>query len=148
MEKNEVSLPQNKKVIEVLKDENFIAQLNDALNVEEIRSVFSSKGIEISLDKAEVIKEALISVNERIQNTDNTEIVTDEELNEIAGGGSVIRKALELVFMCTVIAEGVRISKKVMQKGGANEKILDVTNKGKNALIAAEDKVVNWISGK
>ncbi len=50
--------------------------------------------------------------------------------------------------MCAVITEGVRISKKVIQRGGVNEKILDCTSKGKNALLVAEDKVVNWIVGK
>lgn len=145
MEKDEVSLPRNEKVIEVLKDENFIAKLNDAVDLNEIRDVFSSEGIEISLDKARVIAETLSSVNERIQ---NTEEVTDEELDEIAGGRSVVHKALELVFMFAVIAEGVRISKKVRQRGGMSEKITDYTAKGKNALIAAENKVVDWIVGK
>ncbi len=145
MEKDEISLSRNEKVIGVLKDENFIAKLNDAVDLNEVRDIFSSEGIEISLDKAKVIMEALSSVNERIQ---NTEEVTDEELDEIAGGRSIVRKALELVFMCAVITEGVRISKKVIQRGGVNEKILDCTSKGKNALLVAEDKVVNWIVGK
>lgn len=145
MEKDEVSLPRNEKVIEVLKDENFIAKLNDAVDLNEIRDVFSSEGIEISLDKARVIAETLSSVNERIQ---NTEEVTDEELDEIAGGRSVVHKALELVFMFAVIAEGVRISKKVRQRGRMSGKIVDCTTKEKNALIAAENKVVDWIVGK
>ena len=153
MEKDEVSLSPNEKIIGILKNENFIAKLNDAVDLNEIRDVFRSEGIEISLDKAKVITEALSSVNERIQ---NTEEVTDEELEEISdeslekidGGRSVMRKALELVFMFAVIAEGVRISKKVRQRGGVSEKITDYTTKGKNALIAAENKVVDWIVGK
>lgn len=145
MEKDEISLSRNEKVIGVLKDENFIAKLNDAVDLNEVRDIFSSEGIEISLDKAKVIMEALSSVNERIQ---NTEEVTDEELDEIVSERLIVRKALEFVFMCAVITEGVKISQKVIQRGGVNEKILDCTSKGKNALLAAEDKVVNWIVGK
>ncbi len=58
MEKDEISLSRNEKVIGVLKDENFIAKLNDAVDLNEVRDIFSSEGIEISLDKAKVIMEA------------------------------------------------------------------------------------------
>ena len=145
MEKNEFFLSLNEKVVELLKNENFIAKLNDAVDLNEVRNIFASEGIEISLDKAKVIMEALHSVNERIQ---RTEEITEEELDEIAGGGSIIRKALELVLMSAVVAEGIRITGKVKQKGGVSKKISNYTDKVKGALISAEDNVVNWISGK
>lgn len=72
-----------KDLISLLQSEEFLAKLNDASTPEEVCEIFSKEGYEISNEKAKVIMDALKIANKRIR---NNEEVSDEELEEIAGG--------------------------------------------------------------
>lgn len=137
------------KIISLLQNERFLSQLNDALTPEDIQKVFKNEGINISVDKAEVVSEALESVNERIR---NAEEISQEELDEIGGGRSFFRNTLELIIMGAVLAEGVNIAKKVRERGGLNDdisnKLSGIYQKGKGAFDVVGDKVADWLTKK
>lgn len=89
------------QVIQLLQSENFLSRLNDASDNEEIVSIFEKEGVKISLDKAEIISQALQNVNHRIYNNEKLDL---EELEKISGGGLPIIKSLELLMLSAVIA--------------------------------------------
>lgn len=72
-----------KDLISLLQSEEFLAKLNDSSTPEEVCEIFSKEGYEISNEKAKVVMDALKVANKRIR---NNEEVSDEELEEIAGG--------------------------------------------------------------
>lgn len=67
----------------LLQSEEILAKLNDATTPEEVCKIFSKEGYEISSEEAKIIMDALKVANKRIR---NNEEVSDEELEEIAGG--------------------------------------------------------------
>ncbi len=135
------------KIISLLQDEKFLSKLNDASNPEEIQKVFKSEGIDISLDKAEIVSEALESANERIR---NGEEITPEELEEVGGGKSLLKKSLEFVIMTTVIALGVSVAKKVKDRGGLNKKfsskLSGAYQKGVDLFERVGNRVADWLA--
>ena len=135
------------KIISLLQDEKFLSKLNDASNPEEIQDVFKSEGIDISVDKAEIVSEALESANERIR---NCEEITPEELSEVGGGKSLLKKALELTIMGTVIALGVNVAKKVDERGGLSSEFSSKIGKGyekfTDLLDCAANKIADWLT--
>ena len=54
------------KIILLLQNEKFLSKLNDASTSEEIQNIFKNEGIDISLDKAEIIMESLLCVDLRL----------------------------------------------------------------------------------
>lgn len=137
------------KIISLLQNENFLSKLNDASNPEEIQKAFKNEGIDISVDKAEIVSEALESANERIR---NGEEMTPEELSEVGGGKSLLKKALELTIMGTVIALGANVAKKVNDRGGLNSDLSGNLNKvykqGADWIDRAGSKLADLLTKK
>ncbi len=129
-----------KDLISLLQSEEFLAKLNDASVPEEVCEIFAKEGYEISSEKAKVIMDALKVANKRIR---NNEEVSDEELQEIAGGRKnvVIIRRLEEIIISSDISEessvGVPVTLPAMHP---HRPVVDCENK------KYQDEVVNWIN--
>lgn len=121
------------KIILLLQNEKFLSKLNDASTSEEIQSIFKNEGIDISLDKAEIIMESLLCVDHKIY---GTEEMSQEELQKIGGGTSSVKNSLEYVMMCTIVSEGSK-------NGGINYELSKITEE--RTLKQAKKDVISWI---
>lgn len=105
----------NEKVellIKLLSDEKFFASMNDTENdVSKMKALFASKGLELSDDKINVIIEAL---DEAKKSMYNGEGLSEEELNDISGGGFEIseksQRIAEKAMKAIMITGGVIVT--------------------------------------
>ena len=76
---------ETEKFNEAVKDETFARSIVDMKSPEEVKKAFASKDVEISLDEAKMI----ISTIEKMISKNSTEL-SEEDLNEIAGGKNIV----------------------------------------------------------
>ena len=74
----------NGKILEVLKDEEFIKKILETPTQDEVQHAFKEKGVEISKEEIGILGDIINKMKEK-----NSTSLT-EELNEIAGGGQAV----------------------------------------------------------
>ena len=72
----------NEKILEILKDKNFAEKILKMQTPEQVQVAFKEKGVEISVDEVKIIGSILNKMVEK-----KTTNLSEEDLNEIAGGG-------------------------------------------------------------
>ena len=86
------------QVIEFLSDPQVIAKLKKSKSEEEVVSYLKENGIDITVKKAQIIKEALATIDSYSGK------LTDEQLDEITGGASVGKIMAGIVLGAVTIA--------------------------------------------
>ncbi|MBR3630957.1 MAG: hypothetical protein IKN55_10890 [Oscillospiraceae bacterium] len=84
----------NEKLREVLADEAFVKSCIEAENEEAVQKLLADKGVEMSLTEIELMKEMFSAVadgkitGEQLEQLSKAGELSEEELEEAAGGGS------------------------------------------------------------
>lgn len=74
----------NEKLVELLKDEFVVKELFEKETAEDAQKFLASKGVELTLEEVNQIKEQFIKIAE------SGEEISDEELKQVAGGSLIV----------------------------------------------------------
>ena len=94
----------NEKLTKVLSDEAFVKSCLEAENEEAVQKLFADEGVEISMAEIESLKDAISAVadgrisEEQFETLRNGGALSDEELEQVAGGDAYIAGANAIFF--------------------------------------------------
>ena len=126
----------DKKLLEsLLKDEKFIAKLNDAEDFQKVKELFESEGLVLSISECEEVLNVLNYITLKAQ---NGEKVSDEDLENVSGG-SVFKK----IVGQALIGMGLYVGYKVVENCNQMKK----DNDGQLPLSEGSKKVKGFING-
>lgn len=92
------------EISEAMKDIKFAESIMDVQSPEEIKKAFQAKGIELSLEEAQVV----ISTIKKVAESESGEL-SEEDLQKIVGGVETVRVRNERLEEMAMVAAGVAI---------------------------------------
>lgn len=132
-------------LIKLLQNEDFLARFNDVEgDAAKTKELFASEGLDLSDDQMEVIVDALKAAKKSMY---NGEPLTEDQMDEIAGGG-ILRRAAIKALVGAILAGGLyygyKVYKGVQERGGVkNQQALDAMDKAKEIANQGKEKAVN-----
>ena len=131
------------KVIELLKNGEFLAKLEKTNSNEEAQKLFAAEGVSLDIDKVQDLREALTCVLE------DPKAISEESLDNVSGGG-VLKKAAYVVIGAGMLYGGHEfyksIADEVKNRGGYKEGWEKVFAMPKTLLGKAQDIVVDILA--
>lgn len=146
---------EDKKLLEsLLKDEKFIAKLNDAEDFQKVKELFESEGLVLSISECEEVLNVLNYITLKAQ---NGEKVSDEDLENVSGG-SAFKKIVGQALIGMSLYVGYNVYKNVdnirKNNGGkiplseGSKKVRSAFNRGVNMLDQVAESVTEKITGQ
>ncbi len=152
--KGDIKMMDKKLLESLLKDEKFIAKLNDAEDSQKVKELFESEGLVLNINECEEVLDMLNYITSKAQ---NGEKVSDKDLENVSGG-SIVKKIAGKALLGMGLYVSYNVAKNCYQikkdhngelplSEGAN-KVRNVFNRGLSGLNKAADFITEQITGK